>query len=105
MAGSAERPAERPLSPDAIIGDVVVDGRQYALRFRVVGAALDADHRLTGCRQDDFGRNCGPGPNCEPLEAGGSKQGRVDLAGFDLLKPGFDIAADRNDPEVGPQAQ
>ena len=39
-----------------------------------------------------------------PVEPGGGEQGRVDLAGIALGEPGFDIAADRHDVEVGADA-
>ena len=42
------------------------------------------------------------GIDLESLEAGSSKQGRIDLTIFPLPQPGFDIAADRDDLKVWP---
>ena len=103
-AGRAERAREGPLGHHAIIGDLVVHRGQHALRHRVVGAALDPDHRLPRRREHDFGRDRRSFIDVEPLEASRGKQGRVHLARLHAGEPRFDIAAQRHDLHVRPQA-
>ena len=79
-AGGSERPCERSLGYDAIVGDLIVHGRQHALRARVVCLALHANHGLAGRGKDDFRWNGRTGFDPEPLQSGARQQGRIDLA-------------------------
>ena len=104
MAGAAKRQRERALCGDADVGVLMVDRHEQRRRARIVGAAFDPDRTLRRGGQQLVERRADVSMP-EPVESRGGKQGRVDLARVALGQPGRDIAADRDDLEVGTEPQ
>ena len=84
----------------------IVDLGDERARRGIVGAGLDADRALADRRQKFVDvEQCRRGvEQAEPLQAGDREQRRVGLAGLDLAQPRLDIAAQRHDGEIRPQA-
>ena len=98
-----KRPGESALGLHRPEGDLVVDRGQHALGHIVVGPALEPERALARRRQQDLDRDRHADVGQpEPLEPRRREQGRIDLAVLDLQQPGFDIAAQGHDLEVGP---
>ena len=105
-AGAVEHGEESALRGHGGRGIGVVDlGDQRAGRG-VIGAGLDADRALAHRRQKFVDvEQCRRGvEQAEPLQAGDGEQRRVGLAGLDLAQACLDVAAQRHDGEVRPQA-
>ena len=105
-AGAVEHGEEGALGGHRGRGVGVVDLGDQSARRCVVGAGLDADRALADRRQkfiDVEQSRCGV-KQAEPLQAGDGEQRRVGFAGLDLAQPRLDVAAQRHDGKVRPQA-
>ena len=90
----------------AVAVSAIVDRGDQRARRGVVGAGFDPDGALADRRQESSGSRMAVAADNEPepLQSGDRQQRRVDLAGLELAQPRFDIAAQRHDREVRPQA-
>ena len=82
----------------------MIDRAEQPDHFRIVGAAFDPDRRLARGGKHGFDRHRRSGVDPQPVEPRRRQHRRIGLAPRDLVEPGLHIAADRFDPEVGPQA-
>ncbi len=105
-AGAVEHGEKGALGGHRGRGIGVVDLGDQRARRGVVGAGLDADRALADRRQKfvDVEQCRRGGEQAEPLQAGDGEQRRVGFAGLDLAQPRLDIAAQRHDGEIRPQA-
>ena len=100
---SAARNARSHASAVAVSASI--DRRQQRAGLGVVGAGLDADRALPDRRQEFVElehrrRRIG---ETEPLQPGQRQQRRVGLALVELAQPRLDVAAQIDDPQIGPQ--
>ena len=102
-AGPAEALEERALGPQGDPGRAVGEGAEQAEGAGVVLAGLDGQGALAGGRGEGLrverdGRVAG---QPEAAQAGGGQDDRVQLAGVDAADPAVDVAADRDQLQVG----
>ena len=104
-AGAVEHRQERTFGSERSRGVGIVDRAYQRAGLGVVLARFDADRALTDSRHEFVGikKRRRRGEQIKPLQAGDSKNGGVEISGFELAQPRFDIAAQRHDFQIRPQ--